>query len=148
VRDQGRHTPERRLLVGEHAPCLLRRGRAAGGAAGEDADDDRHGQEETQHEHGRRVEHAQGREKIPVERQDAHDPDRERVGDPAEVGDGHNDQDEEQAQQRSGHMRSRGRAQQRCEEEGGGAHDEGQDDLDLEPSAIPTRPGGPHATPP
>jgi hypothetical protein len=126
VRDQRGHPPERRLLLSEHAPRPLQRGRAAAGTGGEGADEDRHHQEHAEHEHGRPVEDAQRREKVPVERQDAHDPDLERVEDPGEVGHGDDEQEEEPAEQRRGHLGTRGRAQQRRQDERGDAHDEGQ----------------------
>jgi hypothetical protein len=74
----------------------------------ERADHDRHHQKQAEHQHGRRVELAQGRQKMPVERQEGHHPDRERLQDPGEMGDRQHGQQQEQANQDRGHVRPRG----------------------------------------
>ena len=95
--DQRRHPPQRRLLVGQYAPGLLGPGCAAAGLGRHRADNDRHPQEQAEHQYGRPVEVAQRRQEIPVEREDGHDPDWERVQDPGEAGYGQHGQQEEQA---------------------------------------------------
>jgi hypothetical protein len=53
--DQRRRPAQRRLLLRQHAPGLLRPGRAADGQGRERADGDRHHQEQAEDEHGARA---------------------------------------------------------------------------------------------